>query len=322
MNNLQKYTKYQKKVIKFLGLLLDNDRPFYYEKTKNNHLQVKIKGVQTVLHTGGTPSDIKSYSNFKAEVKRALKAADQTINQTSANSMPLTVKCIEASLCTERLVSSIIKQFRKSRDTLIFQEKQLIGELGGLDRIKTFRAEKIKRLILSTHKQQKNNGYLKTKQLNTITKKISKYVDFILPTLAHYKVNTPKNKNILSTKKKEKELEIIVNETENLNTHSTHELINCIEPDTSNTEVSQIKRETVFSNASSQDELQHLLSANPVKRMNILRKLSKSESLTLIDEINQSLALNQEQSIEEVLAFIKDKNIPATLLIQHLNNAA
>ena len=38
------YTKYQKRVIKFLYDFLGNDYPFDYEKAQNNHLKVLIEG--------------------------------------------------------------------------------------------------------------------------------------------------------------------------------------------------------------------------------------------------------------------------------------
>lgn len=68
------YSKYQKRVIKFLNDLLGTDRPFTYERAKNNHLKVLIDGVPKPIFTGSTPSDCKSINNFMAEVKRELKA--------------------------------------------------------------------------------------------------------------------------------------------------------------------------------------------------------------------------------------------------------
>ena len=68
------YSKYQKRVIKFLNDLLGTDTPFTYERAKNNHLKVLIEGIPKPIYTGSTPSDCKSINNFMAEVKRELKA--------------------------------------------------------------------------------------------------------------------------------------------------------------------------------------------------------------------------------------------------------
>jgi len=136
MNKSHSFTKYQKCVIKFLGLLLDNERPFFYEKTKNNHLKVKIQRVDSILYTGGTPSDVKSISNFKAEVKRAIKAADVAINAPTVKNTQQNPKEIMAGICFEKLISVVIKQFRTSRGIIIQQEENLISEQKNLDSIK------------------------------------------------------------------------------------------------------------------------------------------------------------------------------------------
>lgn len=67
------YSKYQKRVIKFLNDLLGADTPFSYERTQTNHLKVLIDGVPKPIFTGSTPSDCKSINNFMAEVKRELE---------------------------------------------------------------------------------------------------------------------------------------------------------------------------------------------------------------------------------------------------------
>ena len=70
MNKQASYSKYQKKVIKFLYDLLGVDTPFSFERAQNNHLKILIDGVPKPLYTGSTPSDTKAINNFMAEVKR------------------------------------------------------------------------------------------------------------------------------------------------------------------------------------------------------------------------------------------------------------
>jgi len=321
MSKLHRYTRYQKNVIKFLGLLLDNERPFFYEKTKANHLKVRIQGVDTILYTGGTPSDIKSFSNFKAEVKRAIKTADLVIKAPTIENKLQNTKAITASLCSEKLISAIIKQFRNSRDVIIKQEKKIMSEQQNLDSIKEFRVKKINNMVLRFHKQQKSNFYLKTKQLKAITEEISKHVNFILPTLADYKItmSEPKKSN-LAIRQPQKVTSTIP--LAKYPDNSGKRLMSSLSSDATiekiSTEVSQVKTIEDVTTAQPKNELQQLLNTKTHNRLDTLRQLSKSESLTLIDEINQAVALNQEQSLEEVLAFIKDKEIPYELLMQQL----
>jgi hypothetical protein len=321
MNKLHSYTKYQKNVIKFLGLLLDNERPFFYEKTKANHLKVRIQGVDTIIYTGGTPSDVKSFSNFKAEVKRAIKAADIVINTPTIENRLQNTKTLVPSFSSEKLTSAVIKQFRNSRDVIIQQEKNIILEQQNLDSIKEFRINKINNIVLRTHKQQKSNFYLKIKQLKTITEKISSHVDFILPTLGDYKVvMNDQERPKLATHQKNKVIAAVPLTKSSKN--SIKDLTSRLSSDTTsqgrNTEGSQVKRMEDATTALSNNELQQLLKIKTHNRLDTLRQLSKSESLTLIAEINQAIALNQEQSIEEVFTLIKDKEIPYKLLMQHL----
>jgi len=320
MNKLHSYTKYQKNVIKFLGLLLDNERPFFYEKTKANHLKVRIQGVDNILYTGGTPSDVKSFSNFKAEVKRAIKAADLVIKDPTIDSRLQDTKEIAPNLCSEKLISTIIKQFRNSRDAIIQQEKNILSEQNSLDRIKEFRVKKINDMVLRTHNQQKNNFYLKTKQLKTIIEKISSHVDFILPTLADYKlVMIEQKKNKLATCQPNKVIKIkpLTKPFDNSNKGSNSISINN-NPKKMLTTDCNAKTMKDTTTLHSKNDLQQLLKVKTSNRLDILRQLSKSESLALIDEINQAVTLNQEQSIEEVIRLIKDKEIPYELLMQHL----
>jgi len=317
MNKLNSYTKYQKNVIKFLGTLLDNERPFFYEKTKSNHLKVKIQGVDTVLYTGGTPSDVKSLSNFKAEVKRAIKAGNNALNEPVSAPIQEKNHVISPIQSSERLVSSIIKQFRSSRDAMIQKEKNMIQEEQSLDCIKAFRFKTINNMVLRTHKQQKNNVYLKGKALKAITEKLSVHAEFILPTLGYYKdllkeykkIKLDQNHNLAITQptklpnKNVDKLVPILRRDPVLKMDSFKESQGLIE-----TEEPKVKRH----------DIKDFMTNKEKSRLNALRQLSKSESLILIDEINQAISLNQEESIKEVLTFIEDKEIPHELLAQYL----
>lgn len=68
----KRFTPYQRELITKLRAMLGNT-PFSYEKTANNHMQLKIDGIDRVFHTGGTPSDFRSQNNFLSDIKAELK---------------------------------------------------------------------------------------------------------------------------------------------------------------------------------------------------------------------------------------------------------
>ncbi|WP_246225790.1 hypothetical protein [Vibrio agarilyticus] len=55
-----------------------------------------------------------------------------------------------------------------------------------------------------------------------------------------------------------------------------------------------------------------LMAISTFNRIAFLRKLSKSEELQFIDDVNQALEMNREQDISEVVAMIKDNVVAPT----------
>lgn len=56
-------------------------------------------------------------------------------------------------------------------------------------------------------------------------------------------------------------------------------------------------------------------------RVCMLRRLTKVQALTLIDDLNHALALNREQDIEAVVELIRDKDLPLEAIISRLEAA-
>ncbi|EOB6677966.1 hypothetical protein [Vibrio vulnificus] len=64
-----------------------------------------------------------------------------------------------------------------------------------------------------------------------------------------------------------------------------------------------------------------LMAMSPNHRISLLRQLSKVEALQLIDEVNQALVMNRDQDISEVVAMIKEKDLPLEAIISRLEAA-
>ena len=76
------FSTYQREAIKKVKALV-NETPFSYEKSANNHLQIKIDGIDRVFYTASTPSDSRSLDNFigdiRAEINRIKAQAREPI---------------------------------------------------------------------------------------------------------------------------------------------------------------------------------------------------------------------------------------------------
>ncbi|WP_298147234.1 hypothetical protein [uncultured Acinetobacter sp.] len=62
------FSSYQREAIDRVKALI-GDTPFEYEKSANNHLRVKISGIDRMFFTGSTPSDTRSIDNFIGDIR-------------------------------------------------------------------------------------------------------------------------------------------------------------------------------------------------------------------------------------------------------------
>ena len=179
------YRRYQRSVIKFLTDHLDIDTPFTYERTQTNHLKVLIDGVEKPLFTGSTPSDYKSLTNFSADVKRELKASRLNI-VTSDEVEPEPPIVNYLSVPHEKLLKGCIKSLRARLDTIKSKEQEKVLESRSLEGIAPYRENVVKRAVELALQVRRSNDYIKTKEKKNFEAKVAKYLDFMMPTLAHY----------------------------------------------------------------------------------------------------------------------------------------
>ncbi len=310
MSKQVNYSKYQKRVIKFLNELLDVDTPFTYERTQNNHLKVLIDGVDKPLYTGSTPSDRKSLNNFIAEVKRAIKVGQTEVEEIEQPS--LFEKNTLANLSQvshDKLIKTCVKALRARLDVLKEQEEKLVLDEQCMDGIEKKRTEIIKSSVAIALQNRKNCLYITAKEKRSIEEMVRNNLDFMLPSLENYATqlnSIPKFKNIephISTRPPGPMF--LPSNIVSIETKSKKALAKEAKKQ------ARKANQLVINDINIQDcnpaaQLMDLASNN---RVSMLRNLTKSQAMSLIDDINQAMAENKEEDIQSVMALIRDKEI-------------
>ncbi|MEZ9835361.1 hypothetical protein AB4341_17725 [Vibrio breoganii] len=304
------FSRYQKRVIKFLTDYLGADIPFTYERTQTNHMKVLIDGVPKPLFTGSTPSDKKTFNNFIAEVKREVKAID-LVEEPEATRTQAPKAVIAYKETNDRLIQSSVKSLRGRIDSLKTREEEQVLETRALECVNALRSDTVKHALALTMQARKQGAYLKPKDIKVLEGKIRNHLDFMMPTMACYgELLNSKNKYSVT---KPSTL-VAVNDEE-------------ISENVADTTVEQTKILESLPKAKSTEHEQRdfpandLLKMNSPERVSMLRKLSKAEALTLIEDIKQAIALNREQDIQSVVSLILEKDLPIEAIISRIDAA-
>ncbi|MBE8127751.1 hypothetical protein [Photobacterium damselae] len=318
MCKLSSYSKYQKRVIKFLNDLLGTETPFSYERTQLNHLKVLIDGVPKPIFTGSTPSDCKSINNFMAEVKRELRANKLEPEQTEQKEKPR----LPFQVSNDKLIQGCVKSLRTRVETLKSQEEALVLEHKNVEEINKARMETVKHAVSLALQSRKSGAYLKRKEMKEIEDTVMRHLNFMLPTAACYA-------DLLDTKNKYQPksgtslpVETLrgSDETEESSSNNVVKIDEKVQP--MNTETNKKQTEVNFvQEKSNNDSASELMAMSANNRVSLLRNLPKAQALSLIDDINQALALNREQDIEAVVNLMRDKDLPLEAIISRLEAA-
>ncbi|WP_060981880.1 hypothetical protein [Vibrio crassostreae] len=314
------YSKYQKRVIKFLNDQLGTATPFSYERTQTNHLKVLIDGVPKPIFTGSTPSDCKSINNFMAEVKREIRASKAEVDDSKPT--PELPNPVKAS--NDKLIQGCIKSLRTRLPVLKSQEESRVLETQELDDITPNRLDAVKHSISFALQARKDGVYIKRNEMKELEQAILKHLNFMLPTMAYYSellVNKNKyhQKNLAPLP-----AETVMNESDVREFRATT-VVNIDSPsrDVPNTESLVTSKVRTNSRTVKQpkDSASELMEMSTDNRVCMLRRLTKVQALTLIDDLNHALALNREQDIEAVVELIRDKDLPLEAIISRLEAA-
>lgn len=314
------YSKYQKRVIKFLNDQLGTDTPFTYERTQTNHLKVLIDGVPKPIFTGSTPSDCKSINNFMAEVKREIRA----IKVEEGDCKPTLQLPTPIKVSNDKLIQGCIKSLRTRLPVLKSQEETHVLETHEFDDINSNRLEAVKHSISFALQARKDGVHIKRNEMKELEQAILKHLNFMLPTMAYYS-ELLVNKNKYSQKSLEPlPAETVMNESDVQEFRSTT-VVNIDSPSREVPNTESLVTSKVRTNSrtvkQTKDSASELMTMSTDNRISLLRNLTKAQALTLIDDLNHALALNREQDIEAVVELIRDKDLPLEAIIFRLEAA-
>ncbi|MAD46340.1 MAG: hypothetical protein CMH98_15160 [Oceanospirillaceae bacterium] len=298
-NHLKGYTSFQKRVIKGLAELIE-ERPFSYKKTSNNHIEIKIKGIDRVFYSSGTPSDHRSYDNFLSDVRSTLRqqSEPEPVLLLSGKDGPETDKDSiddrrQASL--NKITRTIIKRIRMSIEKIQQDEwKAVLSEDDAHDNIiRTFRDNLVEREIQLAMKLKKEKDYFPTAMIKQTRSTIGDHLDFMLPTPAYYH-------DLLKKK--------LVPAFGDKADPEEKDDVSSGQPD--NPEKGTSPQVTVQPEDRDQGmNLRQLVRAKRNKRLSEIKKLSKSEISSLVEDFQNALEQKHEEDIQDLVAQIKEKGI-------------
>lgn len=328
------YSKYQKRVIRFLTDFLGTETPFTYEKTQANHLKVLIDGFPKPMYTGSTPSDRKSIDNFMADVKRELKASKISCT-TNDLTQPKLAPAEPIDELHDKLVQNCVKTLRSRLSIIKSKEQEEVLENRSIDGVTSYRNAVIKDTI-QANKLNKPTGYIKHQTMKNIEEKVSKHLKFMMPSLAYYsellesKSKYTKEAILAAIEEQDSTKQAVMLLEKTAKTNPPETLITpAIEPSSAKVKNdqptsnqlnnSQLNNSQLNSDEYNNNQTSLELMSLPVnKRVNLLRNLTKKQALQLIDDINQAMTLNREQDIAAIVALIKEKDVPLEAIIAKL----
>lgn len=329
------YSKYQKRVIRFLTDLLGTETPFTYEKTQANHLKVLIDGLPKPMYTGSTPSDRKSFDNFIADVKRELKASKIACSLSDADPTELE-PCEPIDDAYDKLIQSCVKTLRTKLGIMKSKEQEKVLESRTIDVVNDYRNEIIKSTIALAIQSRRPSDYIKHQEMKNIENKVLKHLKFMMPSLAHYS-------ELLDSKSKyKKELSEVISEEKILNHRPATQ--SATQPENLAKE-SLVKENLVKENLAkekasetplktTQEQQPEAIKPNNISisifelmsmpinnRIKMLRYLTKTQALQLSEDVSQAMALNREEDIATIVALIKEKDVPLEAIMAKLDES-
>lgn len=248
-----------------------------------------------------------------AEVKREVKASNVPVEEEK---MPVSLPAVVQRQCHDKLIQTCVKSLRTRLDVMKTQEESNVLATKNVSLVADFRLDATKHAIKFALQARKQGSYIKPKEMREIETSILKHLNFMMPTMAYYAdLLAKKDKYLLTTANTELETETAKPLQQTLVALEVE-----AEPQDALAEI-KLPLETVKVCSTEKDSATELMGMSSANRVSLLRKLTKTQALTLIDDINQALALNRDEDIAAVVAMIKEKDLPLEAIISRLEAA-
>lgn len=178
------FTPYQKRIIKAVTDLIGS-RAFSARKAQNNHLELKIEGIEKPLYTGATPSDCKAFENFMSQLRGMLRASEESVSIEQACHQA--VCTTETEHCPfEKIVKGMVKNYRNTLEAMIQKETDWILAEGSVEGLAKSREQRVKDDFNRILASKKSIEYVKAAQIRCVTEELLHHLNFMLPSTAYY----------------------------------------------------------------------------------------------------------------------------------------
>lgn len=327
-HHLKKFSAYQKNAIKDLTRLL-GDRPFLFEKTGSNHLQVKIQGVERVFHTGSTPSDYKSLLNFIGDVKAELKrlehqeletgAATHTIEAQPSCMQPRQKPSQEVQI--QRMAQIIIKSIRMNFDRIKDREYSMFFEQESPDpaQIAQFRADFVESEFAKAMKNRKDTDYFTKAAIRKGKEKVMEHLDFMLPTPAYY--HEQLKQRLSQALRSTQDVDSTMSEQTLVEQRASEQPVLEQTSAVAESKKAASLDDEATSSASSSFVLADLMKEKSPKRIRLLKTLPKNHLALLIEDLKIALEQKHQEDIQQLIQLMQEKGIELTELQQAAQNS-
>ena len=346
--NSRCYTSYQKRVIKAVTPLI-GDRAFYYTKAKNNHLELKIEGIDKPLYTGATPSDCKSFENFMSQVRSKLRASEDQHKIPEKNTISEPYHRSSGLEQYEKIVRNTVKHCRTNMDLWVKRERDFIIEQNNAQGVNEYRQKTIKEAINKALSTRRNAEYVTESIKRSITKEISHHINFMLPNSAYYsdilaqaEINKKRDEDTsvaeVDTVKTDDEIIELEASHSTSTSFSLSQLIqsqhpkimrnrrkkNTIKPNVIK-EVQKTESKSKAKEALQEKQTDSLdvFAIEGSERVQQLKKLTSEQAQHLLVDLQQAITEKHEDDLKEVISLIEEKglNIQEIMERMQINNA-
>lgn len=309
------FSTYQREVIKKVKALM-GDTQVNYEKSPNNHLQIKIAGIDRVFFTSSTPSDSRSLDNFigdiRAEINRlAMLDAPQQIPAEPPNSV---IKADARKSAQAFMVKVFEKTHKKLQRRLkhIERDEYQVFTTTTLDNRGDSVREFRKKLIKSEVEKAINTGKGKLFIPPGLNKKcqaeLEEHLNTVLPSIPEYHHRMTQDMPLSAAAMPQHSSPVIAPLASILPAQTQQQTPTKVEPSAAPADTPVAEK--VLSQAPStakieaadtaapHNVLDDLINAKPHKRLAQLKALSKQHIALLIDDCQKALQQKHQDDID------------------------
>lgn len=303
------FSAYQREVIKKVYVLVGNT-PFSYEKSANNHLQIKIDGIDRVFFTASTPSDCRSLDNFIGHIRAEINRLNaQTLEQLTPLEPPKSKKKADARKSAQIFMDKVTAKINKSLQRKlkrIEKDEYHVFKTTDSDNpgnsVREFRKKLIRSEVERAVKAEKGALFIPPGLNRKCQAQLESYLNTALPSIPEYHSRMDLELNPYRADNKDKPLHIkpIVAEPATPSTPKPLEAqpapLQALDKDQES--LKHTAKHEVQATVETEPLLNDLINAKPHKRIAMLKALPKQKIALLIEDCQKALQQKHQDDID------------------------